>query len=436
MIRITNNLFESIQKVMQGETQPAPKVETKEVSEGQVDKAHYCATHVEHPIFGDGECIAEAHADPDADGNIEWYTVQFSDGVRKVYTEAMKVKKAKMHEHADLSDEELEQIDELSPSTLRSYTHKARNSELRSAETARRDTEISQQTTNPSVKAKSAAYAAQAQATAEKRRAGQQKATSRLSNMEEELEQTNEAQTSAAARYAKAKMSHQSSTTMKHISNPTPGEKAAAKDIKPGIAGYRDRIAMLKSAQARGGLKAEGMDPVGKEDDDIDNDGDKDKSDSYLHNRRKAIKAAMKEEVEIVYYVEESLKVEVPTEPTYADYLEAARTLADDTVSEKEIIAVASEAFDTNDFDIILEAAMSKAQKKDVKDKMSYYFGPEKKAKPAPTSTSSTTSSSGNFAMKKTATGTVYQRKLKDNEGQGTTQAERRTMKRIASRSK
>lgn len=41
--------------------------------------------------------------------------------------------------------------------------------------------------------------------------------------------------------------------------------------------------------------KAKKLDPVGKEDDDIDNDGDKDKSDSYLHNRRKAIKAAMKE---------------------------------------------------------------------------------------------------------------------------------------------
>lgn len=40
------------------------------------------------------------------------------------------------------------------------------------------------------------------------------------------------------------------------------------------------------------------LDPVGKEDEDIDNDGDKDKSDEYLHNRRKAISKAMKEEVE------------------------------------------------------------------------------------------------------------------------------------------
>lgn len=36
------------------------------------------------------------------------------------------------------------------------------------------------------------------------------------------------------------------------------------------------------------------MDPVGREDGDIDNDGDKDKSDSYLHNRRKAISSAIK----------------------------------------------------------------------------------------------------------------------------------------------
>ena len=39
------------------------------------------------------------------------------------------------------------------------------------------------------------------------------------------------------------------------------------------------------------------LDPVGKADADIDNDGDTDKSDEYLHARRKAIAKAMKEEV-------------------------------------------------------------------------------------------------------------------------------------------
>ena len=51
--------------------------------------------------------------------------------------------------------------------------------------------------------------------------------------------------------------SHQAKTTMKHVKNPTAGEKAAAKDIKPGIKGYRDRIAMLHSAGAEGRLKKE-----------------------------------------------------------------------------------------------------------------------------------------------------------------------------------
>ena len=40
----------------------------------------------------------------------------------------------------------------------------------------------------------------------------------------------------------------------------------------------------------------EGMDPVGKEDGDIDNDGDKDSSDEYLANRRKAVGKAMKKD--------------------------------------------------------------------------------------------------------------------------------------------
>ena len=40
----------------------------------------------------------------------------------------------------------------------------------------------------------------------------------------------------------------------------------------------------------------EGLDPVGKEDDDVNNDGKTDKSDDYLKNRRKAISASMKKE--------------------------------------------------------------------------------------------------------------------------------------------
>ena len=50
--------------------------------------------------------------------------------------------------------------------------------------------------------------------------------------------------------------------------------------------------------------KKKKLDPVGKEDGDVDNDGDKDASDSYLMNRRRAVARAMgkktkKEEVEL-----------------------------------------------------------------------------------------------------------------------------------------
>ena len=82
-----------------------------------------------------------------------------------------------------------------------------------------------------------------------------------MRKMKEEVEQTNEAQTSAAARLAKAKMkmSHQAATTMKHIKPGTLrqnyGDKKDAANIKPGIAGVSDRLAMLARAKKEGRLK-------------------------------------------------------------------------------------------------------------------------------------------------------------------------------------
>jgi len=49
----------------------------------------------------------------------------------------------------------------------------------------------------------------------------------------------------------------------------------------------------------------EKMDPVGKEDGDIDNDGDEDSSDEYLAKRRKAIKASIKKDMKKSDYAEE-----------------------------------------------------------------------------------------------------------------------------------
>ena len=53
----------------------------------------------------------------------------------------------------------------------------------------------------------------------------------------------------------------------------------------------------LKSfAETYWSIQEKKLDPVGKEDGDVDNDGDKDSSDSYLMKRRKAIAKAMKKE--------------------------------------------------------------------------------------------------------------------------------------------
>ena len=49
--------------------------------------------------------------------------------------------------------------------------------------------------------------------------------------------------------------SHQYDTTMKHADNPTVQQRMAAHDIKPGIAGYRDRVDMLKDLERTGKLK-------------------------------------------------------------------------------------------------------------------------------------------------------------------------------------
>ena len=63
----------------------------------------------------------------------------------------------------------------------------------------------------------------------------------------------------------------------------------------------RERLKKAKSQlQTLKKTRREEMDPVGKEDDDVDNDGDVDSSDKYLKNRRKAItKAVTKESTDL-----------------------------------------------------------------------------------------------------------------------------------------
>jgi hypothetical protein len=72
-------------------------------------KIHNCAVHVEHPEYGIGRCISEAHADPDEEGNIEWYTAKFDSGTYVVKTSDIKIVASESHMH-----EETEQVEEMS----------------------------------------------------------------------------------------------------------------------------------------------------------------------------------------------------------------------------------------------------------------------------------------------------------------------------------
>ena len=109
MYRITQNLFEDIQKVTSGVS--AQEQQTP-VEESQVDKAHFCATHVEHALLGYGECISEDHAKPDEEGNIAWYNVKFPVGIHKVESNQLRVVEGKSHTHGKKMAEESEEIEE------------------------------------------------------------------------------------------------------------------------------------------------------------------------------------------------------------------------------------------------------------------------------------------------------------------------------------
>ena len=120
MEKITKNLFESILTVTQGK-----------VEEGSVDKAHFCATHVEHSLYGQGTCISEQHAEPDENGKIDWYTVQFPTGVLRVNTDNLRVVEGKSHAHSkkmaeeEVKDEEVEVVYEanIEPTSAKSRSH-------------------------------------------------------------------------------------------------------------------------------------------------------------------------------------------------------------------------------------------------------------------------------------------------------------------------
>ena len=67
-------------------------------------------------------------------------------------------------------------------------------------------------------------------------------------------------------------------------------------DLYHKIGHFEDKLDDLRKVAKNLQKESKKLDPVGKADADIDNDGDTDSSDEYLHKRRKAIAKAMKDE--------------------------------------------------------------------------------------------------------------------------------------------
>ena len=127
------------------------------------------------------------------------------------------------------------------------------------------------------------------------------------------------------------------------------------------------------------------LDPVGKEDGDVDNDGDKDSSDKYLMKRRKAIAKAMKKEAYVVTNADKKGNT-----PAYQNFkkgmkgkdgkplYKAADHMKESGMSEEEIekIEKISQEFDAamEEGTMDLSKADPKAKKK-VEDNIEKHFG-------------------------------------------------------------
>ena len=67
--------------------------EVEEAPPGQ----HFCAKHVLSNVFGEGVVLEGQHAEPDEDGHVEWYTVQFDHGEEVIFAEDVEIMMAEFH---------------------------------------------------------------------------------------------------------------------------------------------------------------------------------------------------------------------------------------------------------------------------------------------------------------------------------------------------
>jgi hypothetical protein len=276
-------------------------------------KVHNCATHVEHAVLGKGTTVSEQHATPDANGDIEWYTVEFETGTHQIATKDLTITMSEAHMHESEQVDEEEKKKPVSPFDYKNYK--------------------SQIPTKPG---ETAGFDSKKISTG----------------------------TVYTRKPVKEAMSHQAKTTMKHIPNPSPALKKAAKDIKPGIAGIRDRFDMLDA----GGVKREEV--------EIDEAYQTAKSEFVARQGRLTAAAAETEKDPVRLKRMSSIpgysaamdlakkttqgakhtKEEVEQEEyTFADYLDAVRT----QYGDEDAVLIANEAFKNKDITLFSDQSQS-----------------------------------------------------------------------------
>jgi len=102
---------------------------------------HLCAKHVYSDIFGEGVVLEAEHAEPDTEGNIEWYTVQFDHGNEIVYTEDLDILVAEYHNNhkkkKEKKEDESEMNEKLHPNQQKLDVHEPEKDQLTAADFAK-----------------------------------------------------------------------------------------------------------------------------------------------------------------------------------------------------------------------------------------------------------------------------------------------------------
>jgi hypothetical protein len=164
---LSKSLLDDVRKVMEAKTHTVPKTDKEKklaalaepkdkithadvlkgrgvvreaemagVAAGSMDgDKHMCATKVFHKEWAEGSPIKTMHADPDANGLIEWYDVMFDHGIERVMTEHMKILQQESHMHSKKKKmrEEAERVDEaMSASDRYQATHSETSKLLKS----------------------------------------------------------------------------------------------------------------------------------------------------------------------------------------------------------------------------------------------------------------------------------------------------------------